>query len=86
MELNASSPKSLLIIDFASDKEKGGNLSCKPSNCFASSSPIISGLVTKNCPSLIKVVPIDCNDLESFSPSFSFKIFFLEFKKEKESI
>ena len=59
IELNVSSPKSFLIIAFASVKENGGNLSCKPSNCLASSSPIISGLVTKNCPSLIKVVPID---------------------------
>ena len=33
----------------------------------ASSSPIISGLVERNCPSFIKVVPIDCNELESLS-------------------
>ena len=48
IELYVSSPKSLFIIFFASDKENAGSLSCKPSNCLASSSPIISGLVTKN--------------------------------------
>jgi hypothetical protein len=49
------------------------------------SSPIISGLVAKNCPSLIKVVPIDSNELESLSPSSLLKFFcsFLENEKDK---
>ena len=32
----------------------------------------MSGLVAKNCPSLMKVVPIDCKELESFSDSIAF--------------
>ena len=74
------------MITFASDKEKAGSLSCKPSNCLANSSPIISGLVTKNCPNLMNVVPIDCNDLESRSPSVTSKLTFLGLEKENESI
>ena len=86
IELKVSSPRSFLIIAFASAKVKAGNLSCKPSNCFAKSSPIISGLVTRNCPNLINVVPIDCSDLESLAPSFSFKLVLLGGEKENESI
>ena len=52
-----NSPSSSLIIFSAKDFENGGNLSCNFSKFFVSSSPMISGLVAKNCPSFIKVVP-----------------------------
>ena len=49
IELKVFSPKSFLIISFASTIEKGGNLSLKILSSFLdSSSPMISGLVAKN--------------------------------------
>ena len=47
IELNVSSPRSSLIIFFASFNEKGGSLSWRFSSFFDNSSPIISGLVAK---------------------------------------
>ena len=85
-ELKVSSPKSLLIISFAGDKGNGGSLSCKVSNCLDRSSPIISGLVAKNCPSLIKVVPMDCNEFESLFPSSTSKFTLFLLEKDSESI
>ena len=80
IELYVSSPRSFLIISCAWLIEKGGRRSCKFSSLADSSSPIISGLVAKNCPSFINVVPIDSKELDNLSPSFVFSFcrFFLE--------
>ena len=75
-----------MIIFFASDKGNGGSLSCKVSNCLDKSSPIISGLVAKNCPSFIKVVPMDCNEFESLFSSSTLKFTLFLFEKDSESI
>ena len=52
-------------------------------NFFAKSSPIISGLVAKNWPSFMNVVPIPCKAKQSFSPGFLLlsKIFELDPKE-----
>jgi len=42
------------------------------SSLVDNSSPIISGLVAKNCPSFINVVPIDSKELDNLSPSLVF--------------
>ena len=47
---------------------KAGNLSCNFSKLFAISSPIISGLVARNCPSFINVGPILSSESHNFSP------------------
>ena len=65
--------------------EKGGRRSCKFSSLAESSSPIISGLVAKNCPSFINVVPIDSKELDNLSPSFVFKFLWIFLENEIES-
>ena len=56
-------PISFLKISFASKVLNAGNLSCNFSSFFATSSPIISGLVAKNCPNFINVVPVSYTHL-----------------------
>ena len=86
IDLNKSSPRLFLTIFFASSDENSGTLSCNFSNRLEISSPIISGLVAKNWPNLIKVVPIFCIEKHNLSPS-SFKFFVPDtFVNEKANI
>ena len=62
------------------------SIGCKFSNFFDSSIPMISGLVARNCPSLIKVVPIDCKEFDNLSPSSRAVFKFLFSVKEKDKI
>ena len=49
-------------------------------------SPIISGLVDKNWPNLINVVPISCIELHNFSSSLKLSFLFEVFEKEIEKM
>ena len=75
-----------LIISFALFIENGGKRSCKFSSLLDSSSPMMSGLVAKNCPSFIKVVPIDSKEIDNLSPSSLVKSFFYFFENENDKI
>ena len=75
-----SFPNSSFNIFLASIRLKAGNLSWSFSKSFAISLPIISGLVAKNCPNLIKVVPISWSAAHSFSPADKLLISFLFLK------
>ena len=66
------SPSSSFNILIACDLLKGGSLSWSTSKSFDKSSPIISGLVARNCPNLINVVPISCIEIHSLCPGVLF--------------
>ena len=55
-------------------------MSCSLTRSLVKASPIISGLVAKNCPSFIKVVPMPSRASHNFSPGFfcSRTCFFLD--------
>ena len=85
IELKLSSPKSFLIISLALVNSKWGKRSCKLSSCFDYFSPIISGLVARNWPNLINVVPIDCKEFDNLSPSVSFTKELSFFENDKDN-